>query len=201
MSTFWLELIWPIAIIGVAYTVLGLAGFGSALIAVPLLAWIWPLAGGGAGAMSNTSHDRCAAEMSASDRGLDGGNVDPAHLHHRVERPLGLVAAGGHGIGQHTRGDLPRHAPLVLAPAACAFLAAVSDAQARKAGPFLFLGNRHSLGWRTRAIVRQGTGGERPLMGRKRRSRPAITWWQPFFGQLEQISCGLSLEFGCRSRN
>lgn len=43
MSPFWLELLWPMAIVAVAYVVLGLAGFGSALIAVPLLALIWPL--------------------------------------------------------------------------------------------------------------------------------------------------------------
>jgi uncharacterized membrane protein YfcA len=33
----------PIAIVCLAYTALGITGFGSALIAVPLLAWHWPL--------------------------------------------------------------------------------------------------------------------------------------------------------------
>jgi uncharacterized protein len=34
---------WPLAVVGCAYLVLGIAGFGSALVSVPLLAWIWPL--------------------------------------------------------------------------------------------------------------------------------------------------------------
>lgn len=35
--------LFPIAVVVLAYVVLGLTGFGSALIAVPLLAWRWPL--------------------------------------------------------------------------------------------------------------------------------------------------------------
>ena len=34
---------WPVLVVGCAYLILGIAGFGSALVSVPLLAWIWPL--------------------------------------------------------------------------------------------------------------------------------------------------------------
>ena len=37
------EWIWPFSVVACAYFILGIAGFGSALISVPLLAWIWPL--------------------------------------------------------------------------------------------------------------------------------------------------------------
>src|SRR3954468_5444910 len=70
--------------------------------------------------------DRPAAE-SAAPRRLDRGDVDLLHGHHRVKRALCFIAAGCHRFGQHTRRDLPRHAPLVLAPAARALLAAIAD--------------------------------------------------------------------------
>ena len=37
------EWIYPLCVVGLGYTVLGLTGFGSALVIVPLLAWRWPL--------------------------------------------------------------------------------------------------------------------------------------------------------------
>jgi len=37
------EWIYPLCVVGAGYTVLGLTGFGSALVIVPLLAWRWPL--------------------------------------------------------------------------------------------------------------------------------------------------------------
>ena len=37
------EWIYPIGVVLLGYTVLGLTGFGSALVVVPLLAWKWPL--------------------------------------------------------------------------------------------------------------------------------------------------------------
>ncbi len=37
------EWIYPACVVLAAYTVLGITGFGSALIAVPFLTWIWPL--------------------------------------------------------------------------------------------------------------------------------------------------------------
>src|SRR6187402_2224607 len=58
---------------------------------------------------------------------LDRGNVDLLHRHHRFEGTPGVIAACGHGVGQRPRRDLPRQAPTVLAPAACALLAAVAD--------------------------------------------------------------------------
>src|ERR1700729_536987 len=66
-------------------------------------------------------------ENSAAARRLDGGDVDLFHGHHCLERALGFVAAGRHRLGQHTRRDLPRNAPSVLAPAARALLAAIAD--------------------------------------------------------------------------
>jgi hypothetical protein len=44
-----------------------------------------------------------------------------------LKRALCLVAASRHRLGQHTRRDLPRHTPLVFAPAARALLAAIAD--------------------------------------------------------------------------
>ena len=35
--------LYPAAVLLAGYTVLGITGFGSALVAVPLLAWVWPL--------------------------------------------------------------------------------------------------------------------------------------------------------------
>jgi hypothetical protein len=41
-------------------------------------------------------------------------------------RPHSRFVSSPPGLGQHTRRDLPRHAPLVFAPAAPAFLAAIA---------------------------------------------------------------------------
>src|SRR4051812_25151881 len=60
-------------------------------------------------------------------RGLDLRHIDLPHRHHRGEGTFGDVAALGHGVGQDARGDLPRQPPFVLAPAACAFRAAIAD--------------------------------------------------------------------------
>ena len=37
------EWLYPMGVVLLGYTVLGLTGFGSALVIVPLLAWQWPL--------------------------------------------------------------------------------------------------------------------------------------------------------------
>src|SRR5207249_10859882 len=60
------------------------------------------------------------AEMtSAPPRRLDRRDVDLSHCHHRVERTLGRRAIWiGDRSEKGARRDLPRHAPLVLAPAA-----------------------------------------------------------------------------------
>ncbi|EEF25506.1 conserved hypothetical protein, partial [Ricinus communis] len=63
----------------------------------------------------------------AAHRRLDAGDVDFLHRHHGLEGALGDVAALEHGLGQHARRDLPRQAPLVLAPAARALGAAIAD--------------------------------------------------------------------------
>src|SRR3569833_3047247 len=63
---------------------------------------------------------------STSPRGLDGGDVDLPHGHHRLEGALCLVASGGKRLGQRTWGDLPGESPAILAPAARAFLSAIA---------------------------------------------------------------------------
>src|SRR5215813_9252208 len=63
----------------------------------------------------------------AAPRRLDCGDVDLSHTHHRFKGALCFIAAGRYRFGQYTRRDLPRHAPLVFAPAARAFLAAIAD--------------------------------------------------------------------------
>src|SRR5450756_1108692 len=60
-------------------------------------------------------------------RRLDCGYVNLLHTHHRIKRALCLIAASRQRLGQHTWCDLPRHAPLVFAPAALALLAAIAD--------------------------------------------------------------------------
>src|SRR5262245_48725529 len=64
---------------------------------------------------------------SAAPRGLDRGDVNLLHAHHRIKRALCFIAAGRQRLGQHARRDLPRYAPPVLAPAARALLAPVAD--------------------------------------------------------------------------
>src|SRR6476620_434567 len=58
---------------------------------------------------------------------LDCGDVDLSHAHHSFKRALCFIAADRQRFGQYTRRDLPRHAPLVFAPAARAFLATITD--------------------------------------------------------------------------
>ena len=69
-----------------------------------------------------------ASTSSPRERCFDGGDVDLLHLHHRLE---GTFRGGPVGVDdrveQHPRGDLPRHAPLVLAPATGALAAVVVD--------------------------------------------------------------------------
>src|ERR1700733_7875155 len=72
-------------------------------------------------------HHALAEGNSAAARRLDCRDVYFPHCHHRIERALCFIAAGRHRLGQHTRRDLPRNAPLVLAPAARALLAAIAD--------------------------------------------------------------------------
>src|SRR3954465_1487766 len=68
-----------------------------------------------------------ALHTSAPARGLDGGDVDLLHRHHRLECSPGFRATHRQRLGQHAWGDLPGDTPAVLAPAACAFLAAIAD--------------------------------------------------------------------------
>src|SRR5690242_21675620 len=64
----------------------------------------------------------------ALDCPVERGDVDLAHLHHRVERGLGLCRIPvGHELGQTLGRDLPRETKAVLAPAAHALLTAVGD--------------------------------------------------------------------------
>ena len=47
---------------------------------------------------------------------LDRGNVDLLHAHHRIERALCFIAAGGERLGQHERRDLPGDASRTRSP-------------------------------------------------------------------------------------
>jgi len=63
----------------------------------------------------------------APPRCLYRSDVDLFHRHHGLESTTCLTATGRKGIGQRARGDLPREAPAVFAPAALAFGAAIAD--------------------------------------------------------------------------
>src|SRR4051794_11701446 len=77
-------------------------------------------------------------------RSLDLGDVDLAHRHHRLERALAALAAFAGQFEQSPRGDLPGKAPLVLAPAARALLAAAGGDRVPVAvGLFLIVGQDH----------------------------------------------------------
>src|SRR5712672_4256675 len=65
--------------------------------------------------------------FSAAPRGLDRGDVDLLHFHHRVECSLCFCAADRQRLGQHARRDLPGDAPFVFAPAARTLLATIAD--------------------------------------------------------------------------
>jgi hypothetical protein len=76
-----------------------------------------------AAAMSGLSRD-----LSPPPRLLNPRNLNLRHPHHRVEHPpRRLAVRAGQRIDQRARRDLPVQAPLVLAPAAGAGLAAVVD--------------------------------------------------------------------------
>lgn len=79
---------------------------------------------------SRSIWSRCSTRIRISlppPGGFDFGDVYFAHLHHGGEGALGFFAACGDGFGQDSRGDLPRDAPAVLAPAAFARFAAIGD--------------------------------------------------------------------------
>src|SRR5439155_27064426 len=82
---------------------------------------------GAAGAVAHRAAVTDGVAPSAAPRLLDRGDIDFSHVHHRRERALGLTAAGGKRLRQHSRRDLPRQAPFGLAPAASALLAAIVD--------------------------------------------------------------------------
>src|SRR5262245_39032151 len=65
--------------------------------------------------------------MSTSPCRLFRCDLDPLHAHHRMTRPPCFIAAGRQRLGQHAWRNLPRYAPLVLAPAARALLAPIAD--------------------------------------------------------------------------
>src|SRR5690606_3142610 len=76
-------------------------------------------------------------------RRLDGGDVDLLHRHHRLECALGDRRVGAEDrFAQRNWGALPGDAPLVLAPAALAFLAAVVDDRVPVAISLLLVGGR-----------------------------------------------------------
>src|SRR5262245_19268565 len=99
----------------------------------------------------------------APPRGVDPGDVDLLHRHHRVERALGLGAPLGKRLGQGAGGDLPGEAPAILAPATFALLAFVADDRVPVAVRFLLVVRRDLEGERLavferRAAVEAETG-------------------------------------------
>src|SRR5436190_11138583 len=84
-------------------------------------------------------------DILSAQRGFDFRDVDLAHRHHRLERPLGRGLVGvGVGFEQYARRDLPGKAPAVLAPAAGAFFTAVGRDRVPVAVGFrLVLGDDH----------------------------------------------------------
>src|SRR5437764_8928754 len=83
------------------------------------------------GACMTPSSERKTAPVSlridrlAGRSGLDGGDVDLPHRHHRLKGAFAWLTALGGQFEQTLRRDLPGEAPLVLAPAAGAFFAPV----------------------------------------------------------------------------
>src|SRR3954462_9792673 len=75
---------------------------------------------------ANNGHPN-PSPTSAAPRRFDCSDIDLSHSHHRFKRALCLVTPGRHCFHQYTRRDLPRHAPLVLAPPAGTLLAAILD--------------------------------------------------------------------------
>ena len=81
-----------------------------------------------------------AQPVSAAPGHLDRSDVDLSHLHHRFENALGRRAIGvGQRVNEDARRDLPRQTPPVLAPAALALLAAVSDDRVPQAVGFCLI--------------------------------------------------------------
>ena len=78
-------------------------------------------------------------------RFFQGGDVDPAHRHHRLEGAFGLVPVGSRRqVEEKFRRDLPGMPPAVLAPAAGAFLSAIADDGVPEAvGLFLIFCDHH----------------------------------------------------------
>src|SRR5512132_2603452 len=133
-------------------------GFGVATSALPRVRWGvtstqqgWPSEHSQAPSSSltrsctRTAHRRFPNQSRlirlAAPRGLDGGDVDLLHRHHRLEGTLRLVSTRGKRIGQRARGDLPGEAPAIPAPTALTLLTAVADDRVPVAvGLFLVFG-------------------------------------------------------------
>ena len=85
------EWLGPVGVVLLGYTVLGLTGFGSALVIVPLLAWQWPLPEVVAltllmlvlGLISRSVGDRLTARLVGA---LGGVGINTAHeMGHKKE--------------------------------------------------------------------------------------------------------------------
>src|SRR5689334_20052656 len=78
--------------------------------------------------ISRKSRSSRSAELTdLSPRGLDRGDVDLLHRHHRIEGASCFGAPRRERIGERAGCDLPGQAPAVLAPSALALLAAIAD--------------------------------------------------------------------------
>src|SRR5580765_5904719 len=81
--------------------------------------------------------ESCVYSSSPATRCFHFRDVDFLHFHHRSKSALGLRSACGHRAGEGAWGDLPGQSPAILAPAAGAFLAAVTDDRVAVAVGFL----------------------------------------------------------------
>lgn len=79
---------------------------------------------------------------SSSSCGLDPGDINFAHFHHRLEGPLRFLAICGQSFGEHARRDLLGDALAVAAPTAGALLPAIVDDRIRvSVGLLLIVGS------------------------------------------------------------
>src|ERR1039457_6500524 len=105
----------------------------------------------------------------APPRRLDYGDVYLLHWHHCFERALCRCwIAIRERCNKGAWGDLPRHAPLVLTPAALAFLAAISHDRVPQAGGFGLVAGRDLK--RERLVVLEPPPAVEPNAGYANRS-------------------------------
>src|SRR5437870_2828746 len=112
----------------------------------------------------NTAPVSLRIDLLAGGRRLNLRDVDFAHRHHRLEGALAGFAALARQLEQAARRDLPGKAPLVLAPAASTFLAAVlGDRIPIAVGLFLAVGQDHEAHRLVRLEIRAAVEADERL--------------------------------------